>query len=158
MLLLLLVRDPLLIDRAAGVLRDDDFRSAAHREIFGALAAAEPGADGALGPVGGLSADATRRLDELRADRTEVTDAAQSFVDAVADIKVRGLFLQLDALDARMARAAAEEKGLLMRERQEIHRQLREVDAAAELGFKTSRRYRAYGRAPGRKAPPTEAE
>jgi DNA primase len=158
MVLLLLVRDPEWIDRAISVLRGADFRNEAHREIFAALAAAERAPDGGLPPIGGLSAEAARRLDELRADRVEVTDAEQSFADAVADIKVRGLFLQLDALDTRMDRAAADEKGSLMRERQEIHRQLRELDAAAELGFKTSRRYRAYGRTPGRKGPPTEAE
>ncbi|MGH7504926.1 MAG: hypothetical protein ACRELX_04725, partial [Longimicrobiales bacterium] len=83
--------------------------------------------------------------------------AEQTFADVVADIKVRGLFLQLDELDRRMAAAADEEKGVLMKERLDIHRALRDLGAMAELGFKTSRRYRATiaGGDPGTEATPT---
>jgi DNA primase len=157
LLLLLMIRDPERIDRAVVALRGQDFRGAANLEIFAALAA-ERESGGAL-PVGaGLSHAAAERLQELRADRAEVTDAEQTFGDVVADIKVRGLFLQLDELDARMANATTEEKSALMRERQEVHRQLRELGAVAELGFKTSRRYRAHGRTPGGRETPTNGE
>ena len=97
----------------------------------------------------GLSEPAAERLRALQQDTTDVVDADRSFGDAVANIYRRGLFLQLDGIDLRMARAGeAAAADVLLTERQRLLDQLRALPA--ELGFKRSRRYgrlRPQGRA-----------
>lgn len=145
LLVLMLVRDPDRIERATSIVRGNDFIDPAYRELFEAIAAGRVSAAVPAEDLG-LGAAAARRLEQLRADPIEVTDGDLNFEAAVADMKVRRLFLHLDALDARMARGSKEDAGGLMRERQEIQKQLRELGAEAELGYKTSRRYRKHAR------------
>jgi DNA primase len=145
LLVLMLVRDPDRTERARSIVRGKDFVDPAYRELFEAIVAGRVSADVAAEDIG-LGAVAARRLGDLRSDPIEVTDGVVNFEAAVADMKVRRLFLHLDALDAKMARGSREDAGGLMRERQEIQKQLRELGAEAELGYKTSRRYRKHAR------------
>ena len=158
LLLLLLVRDPELIGTAVAELRTQDFRSAVNAEIFTALVAERESA-GALPSERELSRPAAERLAQLHADRTEVSDADRSFADAVADMKVRGLFLQLEALTGRIIVAPAEEQLDLMRQRLSVKELLQALGADPERGLKASPRLNAYasGKRPGTE-PPTPDE
>jgi hypothetical protein len=145
LLVLMLVRDPDRTERARSLVRGNDFVDPAYGELFEAIVAGRVSPDVPAEDIG-LGAAAARRLDELRSDPIEVTDGDMNFEAAVADMKVRRLFLHLDVLDAKMARGSREAAGGLMRERQEIQKQLRELGAEAGLGYKTSRRYRKHAR------------
>jgi DNA primase len=137
LLLLVMLRDPDRIAQARAEVRPDDLRDAANRELFAALVA-QQGTGPAQTAQPGMSALAGRRRAELENDPVEITDGERSFRDAVADLQVRRLFLQLDELDKRAARAPEVEDEGLMLERQAIHEKLRRLG----VGFKTSRRYR----------------
>lgn len=164
LLLLLLLRDPACRPQAAAMLAPRDFVDAGYRDLFRALTAEPsrpvsgdgPMADAApsgqvLGDAHALTAAAKKRLGELRADREEIADAEQSFRQAVADLRVPGLFLRLDELDSREAQAQSfEESAALMQRRQAVLRELRELGVEAELGFKTTRRHRRRARQRGR--------
>jgi DNA primase len=155
LLLLLMLRDPSWITVAAAEVAPEDMREPANHELFTALTA-DRETGGAVPADLGLSAAAALRRGELEADPVEITDGDRSFRDAVADLQVRRLFLQLDELDLRTSRAADEETGVLMLERQAIHKQLRVLGA----DYKISRRYRwqASGAARRPHGLPTEDE
>jgi len=169
LLLLLMLRDPGWIAGAAEAVRPVDLRDPGYRELFQALAAAreseatEAAADRAGTSRGVTPAEraetrvpfaesslgdaARQRLEALRSDREEIADAAQSFRQAVADLRVPGLFLRLDDIDLRETTAQSdEEHAELMQERQRVHGELRALGVEAELGFKASRRYRRYAK------------
>ncbi len=136
LLLLLLLRDRPRREQAGALLQAGEFSDAANRELFTALL--EDGESGELK----LSAVASLRRDELQRDPVEVTDADQSFDDAVAGIKAADLNRRIDELDVRMAGTRSDtERAAIFQARQATLQQLRQLGAAAELGFKVSRRY-----------------
>jgi replicative DNA helicase len=155
LLLLLMLRDPPRIADAAVEVRTEDFRDAANRELFSALVA-EHETGGAVPADRALSAAAHLRRQELLNDPVEITDGERSYRDAVADLQVRRLFLQLDDLALRMSRASDEESSVLMLEKQALSERLHSIDPS----FKTSRRYRASasGGSGRGDAPTTEGE
>jgi hypothetical protein len=140
LLVLLMARDPDRIESARQQLSGVELRDPVYREVYEALAA---------GTEDALTGPAAERLAALRQDGMEVVDADRSFSDAVANIYRHGLFLQLDAIDLRMARAAeSAEADVLLLEMKRLHDQLSALPEA--LGYKRSRRYgrlRPRGRA-----------
>jgi DNA primase len=138
LLLVLMLRDPELVMLAAERVAPHHVRDPLHREIFVSLTG------GGAEPGGRLSEEAAKRLETLRKDPEEITDARQSFEHAVADLDIVGhFFAELDDVDAQLAVASDEEAELLMRRKQELLAALGLLDR----GFKASRRYRRY---PGR--------
>jgi DNA primase len=157
LLLLLLIRDPARIADAALVLKPEELRDPACRELYAALL--ERGVEALQAQPGVLSAPAALRFSELQRDPTEMTDADQIFEHTITDMKeIRGLFRQLDELDARMATADEAAKAAIVEEKMAVLRELRSRGLVAELGFKTSRRYRRYARerSAGRREPSTD--
>lgn len=137
---LLLVRDPERIAAARELVAPADLRDPVYRAIYVALL--DGGTDG-------LEPAARERLAALEKDGSDIVDADRSFEDAVASIHRRGLFLQLDGIDLRMARISeADDADVLLTERLRLLAQLRALPA--ELGHKRSPRYgrlRPHGRA-----------
>ena len=149
LLVLLMARDPDRIESARQQLSGVELRDPVYREVYEALAA---------GTADTLTGPAAERLAALRQDGMEVVDADRSFSDAVANIYRHGLFLQLDAIDLRMARAAeSAEADVLLLEMKRLHDQLSALPEA--LGYKRSRRYgrlRPRGRASSSNPPEVE--
>ncbi len=137
--ILLLVRDPDRIERARELLGPAELRDPVYREIYEALLG------GGLDALTGVAAE---RVESLLRDGTDVMDADRSFGEAVANIYLHRLFLQLDGIDLRMARVSEDEANVLLTERQRLLGQLRALPS--ELGLKRSPRYgrlRPHGRA-----------
>ena len=140
-------RDPILVVGVEGresaareLVAPADLRDPVYRAIYAALLE---------GGTADLEPAVRERLAALEKDGNDIVDADRSFEDAVASIHRRGLFLQLDGIDLRMARISeADDADVLLTERLRLLTQLRALPA--ELGHKRSPRYgrlRPHGRA-----------
>ncbi|HEU5209995.1 MAG TPA: DNA primase [Longimicrobiales bacterium] len=127
----LLVHDPERVPAARELIAPADLRDPVYRTIYSALLE---------GRTDGLEPAALERLASLEKDGSDIVDADRSFEDAVASIHRRGLFLQLDGINLRMARITeADDADVLLTERMRLLAQLRALPA--ELGHKRSPRY-----------------
>ncbi len=132
LLLMLLLRDPALVPHAVERVPPDHVHDPVNREIFLSLTG---------GLEGSLGREAASRLEALRQDPEEITDARQSFENVVADLALVGhLFAELADLNARLAVAPDADAEALVRRRVELQAQL----AQTGLGFKASPRYRRH--------------
>ena len=140
LLILLLLRDPARAATAAERIAETDFHDPRYRAIFVAVVSGRRVEDlpELLGPA------ANAAVDELRADPVDIVDADRAFQSAVADIRVPGLFLQVQYVDDRLARAGADEQTELMRRRIDLQSEIQQLGADGRLGFKTSKRYREW--------------
>jgi DNA primase len=137
-LVLLLLRDPARIDAAAQRLTEADFQDPRYRAIFEVLASGRRVED--LPDLVGPAAQAA--IEEIKADPIEIIDANLTFEAAVADIRVPGLFLQVQYVNDRLEKAGEEEQTELMRRKIDLLSELQRLGVDARLGYKTSMRYR----------------
>jgi DNA primase len=111
LLLLLLLRDPGRVESAAGRVAPEELTGAAERAIYEALLAGAPD-----GWEETLDAAARRRVEELRADRIEMSDADANFADAVAGIKLEQLHLRFEQAQRSLDAAAGDDRWALLEE------------------------------------------
>lgn len=143
LLLLLMVRDTGRIRPAADLVPAEEIRGAVNRELYEALARGGEGAE-ELSALP-MSAEAAVLLDELRADRTELSDPDRMFWEQVETIRLRPQLDRLDELQARLAETDPSEHAALFAEKAELKRKLKEkAIELGRLGAKVSNRYRRY--------------
>jgi DNA primase len=129
LLLLLLVRDPLRLERAVELLQPESFRGVVNRELFEALLrqAARGGELAALES----SEEARTLLDDLLGDRTELTDPDRAFVDAVEELLLRPQLKRMEELQREIAGAGGPEQAALLLEMTRLRRTVQ--DKAAQV-------------------------
>jgi hypothetical protein len=105
-----------------------------------------------LGPA------AVSAIEELRNDPIEIMDANLTFEAAVADMRVPGLFLQLQYLNDRLEKAAEEQQTELMRQKIELQAELQQLGDTGLSVWKKSVRHRGWSGSPGRRQNPPNNE
>jgi DNA primase len=155
LLVLLLLRDPARIAVAAERMSETDFHDPRYRAIFRELATGRRTEDLAdvLGPAAAIAAE------ELRRDPIEIADADRSFEAAVADMRVPGLFLQVQYVNDRLERAADEQQTELMRKKIDLQAELQKLGVDTGLSvWKKSIRHRGWSGSPTRRQNPPNNE
>ncbi|HUG41954.1 MAG TPA: DNA primase [Longimicrobiales bacterium] len=143
LLLLLMVRDPGRIRGAVDLVPAGEIRGAVNRELYEALGRGGEGVEDLAALP--MSAEAGALLEQLRGDRTELSDPDRVFWEQVETIRLRPQLERLDELQARLAEADASEHAALFAEKTELKRKLKEkATEMARLGAKVSNRYRRY--------------
>ena len=143
LLLLLMVRDTGRIRAAADLVPGAEIRGAVNRELYEALV--RGGEDAEELSALPMSAEARTRLDELRGNRTELSDPDRVFWEQVETIRLRPQLERLDQLQARLAEADPSEHPALFAEKAELKRKLKEkATELGRLGAKVSNRYRRH--------------
>jgi DNA primase len=127
LMLLLLARDPLRLERALGLVQPDAFRGVVNRELFEAMLrhAARGGDLTALE----CSEEARTLLDDLLGDRTELTDPDRAFVDAVEELLLRPQLKRLEELQRQIAASEGEEQAALLAEKTRLRKVVQEKAA-----------------------------
>jgi DNA primase len=137
LLLVVLLRDPERGEAAAQEVPPESLSSETDRELYRALLGERAeGWEDALGP------DAARRLEELRADPTIMTNADRNFMDAVAGIVGKRLHLQREDVLRRLKGATAQdERVALLAELADVLSETRAVQSRlqAKLNWKFNR-------------------
>ncbi len=132
-LLLLMVQDAERIDQAAEVVKPEEFRRPAHRELFQALV--EHGtADPAV--LEELEPEARTLLDELHASGGDLGETDRVFAETVDGFRIRVLQDRIGEIERRLAESALDERATLFKEINELRRELDGL----------STRWRAWGR------------
>ncbi|MBW3553899.1 MAG: DNA primase [Gemmatimonadetes bacterium] len=143
LLLLLMVRDTGRIRAAADLVPAEELRGVVNRELYEALVRGGEAAE-ELSALP-MSAEAGVLLDELRGDRTELSDPDRMFWEQVETIRLRPQLDRLDELQARLGDADPSEHAALFAEKAELKRKLKEkATELGRLGAKVSNRYRRY--------------
>ena len=153
-LLLMMLRDAARIDVAATMVTVEELRDPVYRSLFEAVLAAH--AHGEEVDPAGLEQPVAAALAALQADPLEITDGDRTFDDAMAGIKERPLMERLAAISAQLRGAGEERATALVREKQQLHKQLTRLHSRS--GFKASRRYRLFARERKRTANPATNE
>ncbi|MCE2397641.1 MAG: DNA primase [Gemmatimonadetes bacterium] len=105
-LLLLLVKERSLVERASEKMGPSDLEDRANRAIFEALVD-----DPELVTMPeGSEREVVRRFEELSADPEMWVSPAQAFADAVESIATRGIDRQIESIESRLAGASADQK------------------------------------------------
>jgi hypothetical protein len=136
LLIKLLLRNPERLAMARASLQGARLQDPRYRAIYEALLA---GCSPEALPQA-LSGPAAAALGPLQREAGEIDDVVGTFASVVADIRIPGLFDQLQRLGGQME--AKEPDAALLRQWQELHAELRRLGAEGRLGPTTSRRYR----------------
>ncbi len=134
LLLTALTVDAACVPAAAQVVAAAEFNDGTYREIFEALVddGGEPAAE-APPLEARLSAAAVMRLSELRRRAAEITNAEQTFRDAVAGIRRRRLEQRIPAIEFELSRSIDEgEAQRLMAEEMTVKEELKSIGAASK--------------------------
>jgi DNA primase len=144
MLLLLLARDTSRITQVLDLVQPEDLRGQVHRELYRAmLAHAESGGGEAVEIE--VEEPARTLLEELLADRAEITDPDRSLWEAVETIRLRVKLNRWDELHELLERSEEPERSALFAEITVLGKELRAKSVELEkLGSKTVSRYRRY--------------
>jgi DNA primase len=140
LLLLVLARDPRRIPQVAERLRPDAFRGQVNRELYAAMLEHDPAED-----IAGLEVGEPARtlLEELLADREELSDPDRALWEQVGAIELRTQLERLKEMQELLARAEGEEQEALLRETVALKKKVQERAAElGTLGAKVSNRYR----------------
>jgi len=141
-LLLMMLRDAARIDVASTLLAAGELRNPVYRSLFEAMVAAHA-QGGALDPAT-LEQPVADALASLQADPLEIMDGDRTFDDALAGIKERPLMERLADISAQLRGAGEAHATALVREKQQLHKQLTRLHGRS--AFKASRRYRLFAR------------
>ena len=139
MLLLLLVKEPGWIEKAAERVGPSDLADGTNRVIFEALVAdpelvAMP--DEAM-------PEAVHRFGQLKADPETLASPEQVFGDTVAKIAINGIDRRLDGLDGEIRRAGTEEQVRLVRDKERL---MQEKRALSDDGRRSARKLLGFER------------
>lgn len=140
LLLKLMIRDPARTQQAAEALDPEDFRDPVNQQIFEALVSRALVDESGLEEVQ-LSESAQERLAALRADPEVIEDGDRSYSEAVAGIRINGLWLKRTEIERRIRSAPPEEIESLIAEKQDIKREMNRLDTENRLGFRKSARW-----------------
>jgi DNA primase len=127
LLLLILVRDPLRLERALGLVQPESFRGVVHRELFDAMIR-EAARGGELTEMD-ASDEARALLDELLGDRVELTDPERAFMDAVEELLLRPQLERMAELQRQIASTEGAEQAELLTEKTRLRKTLQEKAA-----------------------------
>jgi DNA primase len=143
LLLLLLAREPARLESAVGIVQPDSLRSVVHRELFEGMVR-HAGKGGDLSTLE-ASQEARHLLDDLQADRTEITDPERAFVDAVEELLLRPQLRRLEEIRSQMADADPDGRDRLLAEMMVLKKTMtaraadvRSVAARASLRWRKS--------------------
>ncbi len=155
LLVMLMLLDSARIPAAAVHLVETDFHDPRYRAIFQELVTGRTVDELAdvLGPA------AMSAVEEMRADPIEIMDANLTFEAAVADMRVPGLFLQVQYVNDRMEKAAEEQQTELMRRKIDLQAELQRLGVDTGLSvWKKSIRHRGWSGSPTRRQDPPNTE
>jgi DNA primase len=146
LLLMVLLTDAARIEEARQSILPANLHDPRHREIYAALL------DGANAQR--VSPSAAERAEELRRGAAlEIQDADSAVAAAIADMQLQELDLHDSRIEAELADADAERTILLIREKERIQRERGRLSEQAQVGMRSSRRYRKLLRRPDRPTP-----
>jgi DNA primase len=134
LLLLVLLTDSERIDDARPHIAAADLHEPRHREIYEALV------DG--GDPQRVSPSAAAVVEALRGAAAEIQDARSVLSAAIADIELQKLDLQDSWIEAELPAADSERTIQLIREKERIQRERGRLSEQAQVGMRSSRRYR----------------
>ncbi len=150
LLLKLMIRDPARTQQAAEAIDPEDFRDPVNQQIFEALVSRALVDESGVEEVE-LSESATVRLAALHADPEVIEDGDRSYSEAIAGIRINGLWLKRTEIERRLRNGPPEENESLLAEMQEIKREMNRLDTDNRLGFRKSARW--HDKLPKREKP-----
>jgi DNA primase len=127
LLLLLLARDPLRLERTVDLVQPGAFQGVVNRELFEAMLR-QVARGGELTAMESTE-EARELLDDLLGDRTELTDPDQAFIDAVEELLLRPQLKRLDELQRQIAITEGSEQAALLAEKTRLHKTVQEKAA-----------------------------
>jgi DNA primase len=140
LLLLILVRDPLRLDRAVGLVQPESFRGVVHRELFDGMIR-QVARGGELTDLD-VSDEARSLLDDLLGDRVELTDPERAFTDAIEEILLRPQLERMAELQRRISETDGAEQAELLAEKTRLRKTLQEKAALVRsVATKGTRRW-----------------